>query len=160
MVHYYFTDGKERFGPFTIEQLKEKNISESTLVWKDGLSDWVPARNLSDLEALFVKNPPIPPPASTAYINPTLVVPPKTWLIESILVTIFCCLPFGIVGIVNATKVETLWYSGQREAVKASQDAAKWVKISVITWFIVVFLYFLIIILSIFTGTDSSGIEI
>ena len=161
MVHYYFTDGKERFGPFTIDQLKEKNISESTLVWKDGLPDWVPARNLSDLEALFVKSPPIPPPASTAYINPTLVVPPKTWLIESILVTIFCCLPFGIVGIVNATKVETLWYSGQREAaIKASQDAAKWVKISVITWFIVVFLYFLIIILSIFTGTDSSGIEI
>ena len=29
-------------------------------------------------------------------------VQPKTWLVESILVTLFCCLPFGIVGIVNA----------------------------------------------------------
>ena len=30
---------------------------------------------------------------------------PKTWMAESILVTILCCLPFGIIGIVNAAKV-------------------------------------------------------
>ncbi len=28
--------------------------------------------------------------------------PPKNHLVEAILVTLFCCLPFGIVGIVNA----------------------------------------------------------
>ena len=30
---------------------------------------------------------------------------PKTWMVESVLATIFCCLPFGIVGIINASKV-------------------------------------------------------
>ncbi|WP_419184195.1 DUF2752 domain-containing protein [Xiashengella succiniciproducens] len=39
--------------------------------------------------------------------------PPKTWLGESILVTIFCCLPFGIAGIVNASKVESRFYAGE-----------------------------------------------
>lgn len=34
---------------------------------------------------------------------------PKTWMAESILVTVFCCLPFGIAGIVFASKVSSLY---------------------------------------------------
>jgi hypothetical protein len=53
--------------------------------------------------------------------------PPKTWLVESILVTIFCCLPFGIAGIVNASKIESRFYAGDIEgANRASADAKKW----------------------------------
>ncbi|MES2882212.1 MAG: CD225/dispanin family protein, partial [Bacteroidota bacterium] len=37
---------------------------------------------------------------------------PKNWLVESILVTIFCCLPFGIVGIVNAAQVNSKFAAG------------------------------------------------
>jgi hypothetical protein len=56
---------------------------------------------------------------------------PKTWLTQSILATIFCCVPFGIVGIVNASKVESLYNSGDIDgAYQASKDAAKWVKLS------------------------------
>ena len=55
---------------------------------------------------------------------------PKTWMAESILVTIFCCLPFGIAGIVFAAKVSSLYAAGQyEEAVEASNNAAKWTKI-------------------------------
>lgn len=54
--------------------------------------------------------------------------PPKNYLIESILVTIFCCLPFGIVGIVFASQVNAKFDVGDYEgAVKASQEAKKWV---------------------------------
>ena len=53
--------------------------------------------------------------------------PPKTWLAESILVTLFCCLPFGIVGIVNASNVESKYYHGDfLGALKASDNAKKW----------------------------------
>ena len=38
---------------------------------------------------------------------------PKTWMVESILVTILCCLPLGIVGIVNAAKVNSLYSAGK-----------------------------------------------
>ncbi len=62
-----------------------------------------------------------PPPPTT---------PPKNWLVESILVLIFCCLPFGIAGIVFASQVNTKWAAGDfAGAVQASKDAAKWTKI-------------------------------
>jgi len=52
---------------------------------------------------------------------------PKNYLIESILVTVFCCLPFGIVGIVNAAQVNTKFDLGDYEgALKASKEAQKW----------------------------------
>lgn len=41
---------------------------------------------------------------------------PKTWMAESILVTVFCCLPFGIAGIVFASKVSSLYAAGNYEA--------------------------------------------
>lgn len=56
--------------------------------------------------------------------------PPKTWLVESILVTLFCCLPFGIAGIVNAAKVESKFASGDIDgANKSAADAKKWTTI-------------------------------
>lgn len=59
---------------------------------------------------------------------------PKTWMVESILVTVFCCVPFGIVGIVNASKVSSLYALGQyEEAQKASSNAKKWTKIGFFT---------------------------
>jgi hypothetical protein len=49
---------------------------------------------------------------------------PKKYLVESILATIFCCLPLGIAGIVFSSKVESLWRSGAyAEAQEASRKA-------------------------------------
>ena len=64
-------------------------------------------------------------------MNTNNPMPPKTWLAESILATLFCCLPFGIVGIVHAAKVDSLFQNGMYEqAQKASEEAGKWTKIS------------------------------
>jgi hypothetical protein len=55
---------------------------------------------------------------------------PKTWLAESILVTLLCCLPFGVVGIVHAAKVETKFNAGDIDgAERASAEAKKWTMI-------------------------------
>jgi hypothetical protein len=57
--------------------------------------------------------------------------PPKTWLAESILVTLFCCWPFGIPAIVNAAKVENRFYAGDIEgSMRASDAAKKWTLLS------------------------------
>jgi hypothetical protein len=56
--------------------------------------------------------------------------PPKNWLVESILVTIFCCLPFGVAGIVFASQVNSKWAAGDfAGAQQASKEAARWTKI-------------------------------
>ena len=55
---------------------------------------------------------------------------PKNWLVESILVTIFCCLPFGIAGIVFAAQVNSKYQSGDYAgALQSSKEAGKWTKI-------------------------------
>lgn len=55
---------------------------------------------------------------------------PKTWLAESIIVTILCCLPLGVVGIIKASEVEGLWRSGQyMRAQDASRSAGFWTKL-------------------------------
>lgn len=70
---------------------------------------------------------------------------PKTWMVESILVTILCCLPFGIAGIVFASKVSSLYAAGNYEAAqKASADAGKWTKIGFIVGIVVTVLYLII----------------
>ena len=55
---------------------------------------------------------------------------PKNWLVESILVTLFCCLPLGIVGIVNAANVNSRYDTGDLVgADRASKEAGRWTKI-------------------------------
>lgn len=68
--------------------------------------------------------------------------PPKNWLVESILVTLFCCLPFGIVGIINATNVNSKFAAGDvAGAAKASEEAKKWMKIGFFIGIGVIVLY-------------------
>ena len=67
---------------------------------------------------------------------------PKTWMLESILVTIFCCLPFGIAGIVYAAKVSSLFEVGKIEAAEAaSKSAGKWTKWGFLAGFVLILLY-------------------
>lgn len=74
---------------------------------------------------------------------------PKTWLAESILATIFCCLPFGIAGIVNASKVSSFYEQGRySEALNASNEAKKWCEVSLIIGLIVGVVYLIIAVVA------------
>ena len=71
---------------------------------------------------------------------------PKNYLVESILATVLCCLPLGVVGIVYATQVNSKYDAGDYEgAQKASRDAKKWVTWSVIASVIFIVLYLIFI---------------
>lgn len=72
--------------------------------------------------------------------------PPKNYLIESILVTIFCCLPFGIAGIVFAAQVNAKFDLGDYEgALKSSQEAKKWMTLGIISSLVIGFFYLFIV---------------
>ena len=74
--------------------------------------------------------------------------PPKNHLVEAILVTLFCCLPFGIVGIINAARVENAFYSGdETEAERLSREALKWSKIGLFAGIGVLVFYILFVVL-------------
>ncbi len=81
--------------------------------------------------------PPIPePPTSGSYVSQDDVIPPlkpANWLWQSIVATILCCIPFGIVGIVFATKVDSLYYNKRyAEAEAASNKAKTWTIVAVV----------------------------
>jgi hypothetical protein len=180
MNSYFYINNitKQQNGPFTPEQLKNHNINSDTMVWCAGMTDWVRAGSVQELEFLFnpnVQSPinqqqPVNPPqqpynnARPQYkfqnINPQQANAaqdnaknlhymrpiPKNWLIESILVTIFCCLPFGIAGIVYATKVETYYYAGDYTAAEnASKEAKKWTIVALIAGPTLWILYFIFV---------------
>lgn len=50
---------------------------------------------------------------------------PNNYLVWSILVTLFCCLPLGIVAIVKSSQVSGLWAQGRYAEAQAAADSAK-----------------------------------
>ena len=50
---------------------------------------------------------------------------PDNNLVWGILATVLCCLPLGIVSIVKATQVNTLWAQGDYAGAQKSADEAK-----------------------------------
>ena len=52
---------------------------------------------------------------------------PSNHLALAIVSLLFCCLPFGLVAVVNAARVDKLWHSGNpTAAVAASVQAKTW----------------------------------
>jgi hypothetical protein len=75
--------------------------------------------------------PPPPPPPNGQMMPTNSQMMPRKYLVESILATIFCCLPVGIPGIVFSLKVESLWNAGAyAEAQEASRKARMWSSIA------------------------------
>lgn len=72
--------------------------------------------------------PPPPPPQGGGYPPPPgYGTQPNNNLVWAILVTVFCCLPLGIVAIVKSSQVSGLWAQGRyAEAQSAADDAKKW----------------------------------
>lgn len=72
---------------------------------------------------------------------------PDNYLVYSILTTLFCCLPFGLVGIVKSAQVSSKYQSGDYEgAVQASRDAKKWSMIALICGLVWYLLYMIVVI--------------
>jgi hypothetical protein len=66
MENYYLHDGTKRTGPFTLEELKSKNLHENQAVWTEGLKDWTEAGKIPGLKPLLIKTPPAFHPANKA----------------------------------------------------------------------------------------------
>lgn len=66
---------------------------------------------------------------------------PDNHLVLAILSTIFCCIPLGIVSIVRATQVSSLWAQGRfAEAQRSADGAKRWATWSVflsLAWYAV-----------------------
>jgi hypothetical protein len=76
MKKYYLTDGEETFGPFSIEELKDKSIVRDSYVWHQDLEDWKQAMEVEELAELFVSKPIVPPPLQPPPLQPPSIAAP------------------------------------------------------------------------------------
>jgi hypothetical protein len=72
---FYIVVNGQQSGPFTIDELKSKNIQRDTLVWTEGLKDWTKAEYIPYLKDVLRATPP-PLPNTDAKITSHKIPPP------------------------------------------------------------------------------------
>lgn len=147
MKQYYIIRNDQPAGPYTIEELAAMGITPDTIVWAEDIVDWIPAYQVNELTSLLGSTTAQTPPpyqetsgratqaprydTTSPEDRPTVRPPmPPTYLVWSILVTIFLCRIAGIVAIVYSTQVSSCYYAGNYEgAAYASRQARWWIRV-------------------------------
>lgn len=170
MKQYYFVNSQgQQMGPVPMEELKNQNIQRNTPVWCEGMTDWTEAGQVPELGFLFASGPTYGygqggfsqgsygnvPPQNPGYNTP--MQKPDNYLVWAILCTVLCCIPLGIVAIVYAARVDSLWSEGRyEEAVNSSNKAKKFTIIGAIISVVLGILYFIFAIaLGIFSASEE-----
>lgn len=52
-MNYFIIVNDAQQGPYTIEELRQRHIDASTLVWAEGMAQWTPAWQVEELKTLF-----------------------------------------------------------------------------------------------------------
>ena len=131
-MKYYMHIGGQQVGPYEENELPSHGLTASTMVWREGMPDWVAASQVPELSHLLPPSqqpPSYQPQPGYGPQQPYGARPPMpdTYMVWAVLVTVFCCLPFGIVSIVKASQVSSLYSQGRyQESVAASEAAKKW----------------------------------
>lgn len=148
-----------QLGPVAEEELLAKSksgeVSATDLIWKEGMGDWKPLGQVPEFQgsvsAAMTPAPnqmgsvPMPQPAAMSANQMPGNIPNYLW--QSIAVTVLCCMPFGVVSIIYAAKVDGLVARGDiAGATAASKSAKTWVMAAVISWFVIAAIYAVLII--------------
>lgn len=150
VMQWYYSKNGVQLGPIPGSEVRAKfaagEILVTDLVWREGMRDWQPAATVAELSAAlhersvaseaapaaggFPASPYSPPSAGSPPMANAANIPNYLW--QSIVVTIFCCWPFGIPAIVYAARVDGLKARGDIQgAMAASASARTWCIVSV-----------------------------
>lgn len=131
------SDGNQ-YGPITADQLRqwyrEGRVGADTQVQSDG-GEWRALSACPEFADLFGSSAPVTtagspvapsvPGAAAGYSAPTEKIP--NYLVQSILVTLCCCLPLGVPAIVFAAQVNGKQANGDMAgAMESSRKAKMW----------------------------------
>lgn len=185
-MKYYIAENGQPAGPFEPSELLLHGLTVNSLVWNEGMTNWVSASQVPELMSVLSGQPinvDVPQPPTTANVDvqlpqvppvsvpqqtpqtgtpygqtrpnqpyappqygpstntPTNQVMPKTWLTESILVTVLSILCLcnwvaiipGVIAIFKANSVKSKFMSGDTQGANAaSASAKKWVIIAAV----------------------------
>lgn len=113
--YYYVNASNQQAGPYDLNALVAQGITSSTLVWKQGMSGWVPAGQVPEVAVALQRasqpayGPGVPPPTAGK---------PTDMLVWAILSTVLCCPALGIFAIVFAAKSRSAVARGEMEQAR------------------------------------------
>jgi len=66
---YYLAERNKTSKPFTLEQLKDKDLTNESLIWTEGMDDWKMLKDIPELSHLVKPKPAtsVPPPIPPQY---------------------------------------------------------------------------------------------
>ena len=70
MKTYYYLNGIDKYGPFTIEELKSKGLNKDSLIWTDGMDSWKRISEVDEVANCILGKTPPPLPTSNTKIPP------------------------------------------------------------------------------------------
>lgn len=71
MLYYYLDETNQQRGPVSAEQLRQAGCKPTTLVWREGMTNYQPANQLPELAGMLLPPPPPPAPPAPNVVNPT-----------------------------------------------------------------------------------------
>lgn len=149
-MRYWIVENEERVGPMSAEELLARNVTDETLVWHEGLTDWTPlglidelssrletsklTRNLADQDGTMAQQRATATESTvfaTAKEENRPPCPPSN-LVWAVISLLCCCFPLSVVAIIYGSQVSTKYNLGDYEgAKKASERAAWWTILSI-----------------------------
>lgn len=52
-MNYYYAKNEEKTGPLSLDELKKVDLKKDTLIWYDGIDDWIKAEDVNELKDIF-----------------------------------------------------------------------------------------------------------
>ncbi len=144
----------QQLGVFPLEEINRRlatgELLPADLAWHEGMAGWQPLHTIAGVHvpAGTALAPTAPPPGAAypaagypgaaAYGAPA----PPNYLVQSILVTLLCCLPLGIVSIIFAAQVDGKARAGDLAGAQAASNQAKrWSTIGAVAGLVVGLIY-------------------
>lgn len=149
MEYWIIIDGKAQ-GPYGVDDMIRRGVTPTTPVWRQGMTEWVPAGSVRDLAGYFSVNEayhsqqfeystPPPSPADpaarqscgsferhTANCNNDRSPMPSTYLGWNIAAAVLCCIPTGIIGVIYSSMTRNRYDQGD---YAGARDASKWASV-------------------------------
>lgn len=128
--YYIIIDGNQA-GPFTAEALKYHGLRPDSMVWRQGLDNWVQASSLPELQYLFGYGAAPQPAMAQPQAWNSDPIPHTNWMPWAIVCTVLGVLSgcltliLGIFAIVWANKANNYYNMGNEPKGRAANSTAK-----------------------------------
>lgn len=113
-MKFYIAVNNKPDGPYSIDEITAKNLAPDTLLWREGMKQWTPIKNIPELNTGIVASD----------NNDEYIQCPRTWLALAI-IGIVLFTPLGIVATIKAAFVKRLWEEGKYDEAEEQSKSAK-----------------------------------